>query len=41
VIAYERGAFGELGELPPTRTPLSDVYSEAVQWATETLGTMR
>jgi EAL and modified HD-GYP domain-containing signal transduction protein len=40
VIAYERGAFGELGELPPTRTPLSDVYSEAVQWATETLGTM-
>lgn len=38
VIAYERGAFGELGELPPTRTPLSDVYSEAVQWATETLG---
>jgi EAL and modified HD-GYP domain-containing signal transduction protein len=41
VIAYERGAFGELGELPPTRTPLSDVYSEAVQWATETLGTLR
>jgi c-di-GMP phosphodiesterase len=38
VIAYERGAFGELGELPPTRTPLSDVYSEAVQWATDTLG---
>jgi EAL and modified HD-GYP domain-containing signal transduction protein len=41
VIAYERGAFGELGELPPTRTPLSDVYSEAVRWATETLGTLR
>jgi EAL and modified HD-GYP domain-containing signal transduction protein len=40
VIAYERGAFGELGELPPTRTPLADVYSEAVQWATETLGTL-
>ncbi len=40
VIAYERGAFGELGELPPTRTPLADVYSEAVEWATETLGTM-
>lgn len=40
VIAYERGAFGELGEFPPTRTPLSDVYSEAVRWATETLGTM-
>jgi c-di-GMP phosphodiesterase len=41
VIAYERGAFGELGELPPTRTPLSDVYSEAVQWATETVDTIR
>jgi EAL and modified HD-GYP domain-containing signal transduction protein len=40
VIAYERGAFGELGDLPPTRTPLADVYSEAVQWATETLGTI-
>jgi c-di-GMP-related signal transduction protein len=40
VIAYERGAFGELGELPPTRTPLADVYSEAVQWATDTLGTL-
>jgi EAL and modified HD-GYP domain-containing signal transduction protein len=40
VIAYERGAFADLGDLPPTRTPLSDVYSEAVQWATETLGTM-
>ena len=40
VIAYERGAFGELGDLPPTRVPLADVYSEAVQWATETLGTL-
>jgi EAL and modified HD-GYP domain-containing signal transduction protein len=40
VIAYERGAFAELGELPPTRTPLSDLYSEAVQWAHDTLGTV-
>src|SRR3954468_7676805 len=40
VIAYERGAFAELGELPPTRTPLSDIYAEAVAWATETLGTL-
>jgi c-di-GMP phosphodiesterase len=40
VIAYERGAFGDLGDLPPIRTPLADVYSEAVQWATETLGTL-
>ena len=38
VIAYERGAFSEVGELPPTRTPVSDLYSEAVEWATETLG---
>jgi EAL and modified HD-GYP domain-containing signal transduction protein len=41
VIAYERGAFTELGELPAMRTPLSDVYAEAVQWANETLGTLR
>ena len=40
VIAYERGAFAELGELPPTRTPLSDLYSEAVQWAHDTVGTV-
>ncbi len=40
VIAYERGAFADLGELPPTRTPLSDLYSEAVQWAHDTLGTV-
>jgi len=40
VIAYERGAFAELGELPPTRTPLSEIYAEAVAWATETLGTI-
>jgi EAL and modified HD-GYP domain-containing signal transduction protein len=40
-IAYERGAFGELDELPPTRTPLSDVYLEAVQWAADTVGTLR
>ena len=40
VLAYERGAFAEAGELPPTRTPLAAVYSEAVEWATETLGTI-
>ena len=40
VIAYERGAFGELGELPPTPTPISDLYAEAVTWANETLGTV-
>jgi EAL and modified HD-GYP domain-containing signal transduction protein len=37
-IAYERGDFGELGNLPPTRTPLSDLYAEAVAWATEASG---
>jgi EAL and modified HD-GYP domain-containing signal transduction protein len=37
VIAYERGAFAELGDMPPTRTPLSDIYAEAVSWASETL----
>jgi hypothetical protein len=40
VIAYERGAFGELEELPPMRTPLSDIYVEAVQWANDTVGTI-
>jgi EAL and modified HD-GYP domain-containing signal transduction protein len=40
VIAYERGAFAELGELPPTRTPLADIYADSVAWATETLGTL-
>src|SRR4051794_1160576 len=40
VIAYERGAFAELGELPPTRVPLSEIYAESVRWATETLGTL-
>jgi len=40
-IAYERGAFAELGELPPTRVPLAEIYAEAVEWTTETLGTIR
>ena len=40
VIAYERGAFGEVGQLPPTPTPISDLYAEAVAWANETLGTV-
>jgi EAL and modified HD-GYP domain-containing signal transduction protein len=40
VIAYERGAFAELGELPPTRVPLGEIYAESVRWATETLGTL-
>jgi EAL and modified HD-GYP domain-containing signal transduction protein len=35
VIAYERGAFAELDDLPPTRAPLGDLYQEAVEWATE------
>lgn len=37
-VAYERGNFGELGDLPPTRVPLSDLYAEAVEWATEASG---
>jgi EAL and modified HD-GYP domain-containing signal transduction protein len=40
VLAYERGAFAEVGELPPTRVPLAEVYAESVEWATETLGTL-
>ena len=37
-IAYERGDFGELEALPPTLTPLSDMYADAVAWATEASG---
>ena len=37
-IAYERGAFGELGDLPPSRVPMSDLYAQAVEWATEASG---
>jgi EAL and modified HD-GYP domain-containing signal transduction protein len=37
-VAYERGNFGELGDVPPTRTPLSDLYASAVEWATEASG---
>jgi EAL and modified HD-GYP domain-containing signal transduction protein len=37
-VAYERGNFGELGDLPPTRTPLSDLYTQSVTWATEASG---
>jgi c-di-GMP phosphodiesterase len=37
-IAYERGDFGELDNLPPTRVPLSDLYADAVAWATEASG---
>ncbi len=37
-VAYERGNFGELGDLPPTRVSLSDMYAEAVEWATEASG---
>jgi EAL and modified HD-GYP domain-containing signal transduction protein len=37
-VAYERGNFGELGDLPPSRTPLSELYSQAVEWATEATG---
>jgi c-di-GMP phosphodiesterase len=37
-IAYERGDFAELANMPPTRTPLSDLYADAVDWATEALG---
>jgi EAL and modified HD-GYP domain-containing signal transduction protein len=37
-VAYERGNFGELGDLPPSRTPLSDLYASAVEWATEASG---
>jgi EAL and modified HD-GYP domain-containing signal transduction protein len=40
VIAYERGAFAELTALPPTRTPLSEIYAESVRWATETIGSI-
>jgi EAL and modified HD-GYP domain-containing signal transduction protein len=37
-VAYERGNFGELGDVPPTRVPLSDLYAQAVAWATEASG---
>ena len=37
-IAYERGDFAELDNLPPTRMPLSDLYADAVAWATEASG---
>jgi c-di-GMP phosphodiesterase len=37
-IAYERGNFAELGDLPPSRIPLSDLYAQAVEWATEASG---
>src|SRR3954471_16825450 len=37
-IAYERGNFAELGDLPPSRTPLADLYAQAVEWATEASG---
>ena len=37
-IAYERGNFGELGDLPPTRASLGDLYAQAVEWATEASG---
>jgi EAL and modified HD-GYP domain-containing signal transduction protein len=37
-VAYERGNFGELGDVPPTRTPLSDLYAQAVEWATDASG---
>jgi EAL and modified HD-GYP domain-containing signal transduction protein len=39
-IAYERGNFGELGDLPPTRVPLSDLYTQSVEWATEASGSL-
>jgi c-di-GMP phosphodiesterase len=39
-IAYERGNFGELGDLQPTRIPLSDLYAQAVEWATEATGSL-
>ena len=35
VIAYERGKFGELGTLPPLPVPLSDLYAQAVAYASE------
>jgi EAL and modified HD-GYP domain-containing signal transduction protein len=37
-VAYERGNFGELGDLPPSRIPLADLYAQAVEWATEASG---
>ena len=37
-IAYERGNFAELGDLPPSRLPLADLYAQAVEWATEASG---
>ena len=36
VLAYERGNFGELEHLPPLHVPLSELYSRAIDWATET-----
>jgi EAL and modified HD-GYP domain-containing signal transduction protein len=37
-IAYERGDFADLVNLPPTRMPLSDLYADAVAWATDASG---
>jgi EAL and modified HD-GYP domain-containing signal transduction protein len=37
VLAYERGDFGELGELPAGTSP-SELYSQAVDWATQASG---
>jgi EAL and modified HD-GYP domain-containing signal transduction protein len=35
VIAYERGDFAAVDDdLPPLRTPLAQLYSESVEWAT-------
>jgi EAL and modified HD-GYP domain-containing signal transduction protein len=33
-IAYERGLFSELADLPPTHPPLAELYGQAVAWAT-------
>jgi c-di-GMP phosphodiesterase len=36
VIAYERGMFSELRDLPPTHVPLAELYGDAVAWAAQT-----
>jgi EAL and modified HD-GYP domain-containing signal transduction protein len=38
VLAYEGGNFGELGDLPPLPSPLSHLYAQAVEWATDASG---
>ncbi|GAC1316043.1 MAG: EAL domain-containing protein [Thermoleophilaceae bacterium] len=37
-IAYERGNFAELGDLPPLSVSVSEIYAQSVEWATDACG---